>query len=44
MLENGNEQQKKEAKAYLEKRKLLKDDQAIKILEEDEKKNPVGKK
>jgi hypothetical protein len=43
MLENGNETQKKEAKEYLEKRKLLKDSDAIKILEDEEKKNPIKK-
>lgn len=44
MLENGDEKQKKEAKEYLEKRKDLKDKEAIKILEDDEKKNPTDKK
>ena len=43
MLENGDEKQKKEAKEYLEKRKGLKDKEAIKILEDNEKKNPVKK-
>lgn len=44
MLENGDEKQKKEAREYLEKRKGLKDKKAIKILEDDEKKNPTDKK
>lgn len=44
MLQNGNEAQKIEAKAYLEKQKAAKDPEATKILEEYEKKNPPQKK
>jgi predicted chitinase len=43
MLENGDDKQKKEAEKYLETRKDLKDKEAIEILEEYEKKNPVNK-
>lgn len=44
MLQNGNDAQKVEAKAYLEKMKALKEERAIKILEEYEKNNPAPKK
>lgn len=43
MLENGDEEQKIEAKKYLDKRKKLGDKEAIKIIEDDEKKNPPKK-
>lgn len=44
MLQNGNDAQKIEAKAYLEKQKGLKSERATKILEEYEKNNPTQKK
>jgi len=44
MLQHGNETQKIEAKAYLQKQKGLKEERAIKILEEYEKNNPTPKK
>lgn len=44
MLQNGNDAQKIEAKAYLEKQKGLKNERATKILEEYEKNNPTPKK
>jgi predicted chitinase len=43
MLENGNDKQKEEAKKYLEKQKKNGDKEATKILEDEEKKNPVKK-
>lgn len=43
MIENGNDEQKEEAKKHLEKQKMNGDKEAAKILENEEKKNPTKK-